>query len=390
MWIFMPLEGSEGTSPFLIVMAAAIPLVSAATALIIAVRRPGNRVAWVLFGISLGVLLLLANPWQDGSPAPIEPTYFDFVTVSYSRVALWVGLFLPLFTLAYLFPTGRFVTRRSAWIGRYVVTAVTVILLLVAFSEEAWVGYVPVSEAAWIIQSPIGFVPSWLFDGAVFLLLNVAGLFLAIGGILSMFWRFRRSGVTERAQIKWLLYAMALAVFAPFIVIFGGFPGSENVVGLGLLGGAFLVPIAITVAIVQFRLFDIDRIISRTVGYLIVVSLLAAVYVVGAVWLPSRLIGEQRPIFIAGGTLAAAALFNPLRKRVLLFVDRRFNRSSYDAAQLIEHFGNVISGQREITGLIEKTTSVVTTAIQPTSIGFWVKREDSNIEPEHSVSGQVR
>ena len=378
---FMPLEGSEDASVALILMAAAIPLVSALTALIIAVRSPGNRVAWVLFGMAVGMLAVLANPWEELAPEPDDPSYIDFLTVSFSRVAIWVSLFLPLFTLAYLFPTGRFLTRRARWIGRYVVTVIVVILAMVAFSEEAWVGYVQVSDAEWIIENPIpilGFVPSSVFDTAVSLLLNVGGLLVAIGGIVSMFRRYRRSDLTQRTQIKWLLYALTIAVLGPFLVMFLiAEDGDSNLIGLGLLGGAFLVPIAITVAIVQYRLFDIDRIISRTVAYVLVVTMLGLIFAAGVVWLPSALgVAAESPLLVAATTLLVAALFNPLRKRLQEAVDRRFNRSRYQARLVEERFTMELQdahSSEELTGVWLET---VDHALSPQTSGVWLRSND--------------
>lgn len=114
---------------------------------------------------------------------------------------------------------------------------------------------------------------------------------------------------------------MILALLASQFMPDGSFIGIDIVVALNL------IPVAIGVAVLRYRLYEIDRIISRTVGYALVVGILGLIYVIGGVWLPSQVIGEQPDLFVAGATLLVAALFNPLRRRIQAEVDRRFYRS---------------------------------------------------------------
>ena len=127
-------------------------------------------------------------------------------------------------------------------------------------------------------------------------------------------------------------------------------------------------------AILKHRLYDIDRIISRTVGYALVAGLLALVYVSIAVWLPTTVTDAQSPIFVAGATLLAAALFNPLRKRVLRMVDRRFHRSRYDSEEVFANFASRLREQVDMDRLTDDWLGVVIKTMGPRTAGIWMRR----------------
>ncbi len=133
-----------------------------------------------------------------------------------------------------------------------------------------------------------------------------------------------------------------------------------------------MVPLAIAVAVFRYRLFEIDRIISRTVGYVLVIGLLVVVYAAGAAWLPTRLGGES-PLFVAGSTLAVAALFNPVRRRLLHWVDRKFYRTRYDAERVVDGFVASLKDRTDLNGLADEWVTAVTETMRPASIGIWVR-----------------
>lgn len=340
---------------------------------LILVHQARNRIGYLLLVMGFG-LLVIAIVTLVTSTAPESSS---ILTIGGLVLENWAGVSLieyPMVLILFLFPDGRFFTRRQAWAGRIGWIMVPISLLVPLFS--AAIGHPFAGDGAWIIDNPIGFLPV----GTLTIVLAVWSQGLAVlgaFGVWSLAYRYRRSSDLVKTQIRWVLFASALFVLG-FITLIS--MGMDSILLAVLVMLAFAsLPISITAAITRYRLFDIDRIISRTISYLIVVSLLAMVYSVGAVWLPSRLIGQQHPVFVAASTLAAAALFNPLRKRVLTRVDRRFNRSRYDGAQLIEHFVNLINAETEIADLINETTSVVAESMQPASIGFWVKQEHATI-----------
>ncbi|MGH8912695.1 MAG: hypothetical protein ACRDVD_09290, partial [Acidimicrobiia bacterium] len=184
--------------------------------------------------------------------------------------------------------------------------------------------------------------------------------------------RYRRGTLIERQQVKVLLWVGVVAfAFFTFHALVRNLPAWSTAVGN--IAFALFVGGAFTLAILRYRLFDIDRLISRTVTYALVAAVVAAIYGLGAVWLPGRLVGQQTPLFVAGSTLAVAALFNPLRRRVMSWVDRRFNRSRYDAERVTHDFATRLRRQVDPDGLAEDWAGVVVDALQPASVGVWVR-----------------
>ncbi len=169
-----------------------------------------------------------------------------------------------------------------------------------------------------------------------------------------------------------MVYAGVAAAIGWLFALVFPFPAAVEVVPAGL--GALTLTAGLGISLFSYRLYDIDRWSSRTVGYALVVGVLGLVYTVGAVWLPSEFAGSS-PLFVAGSTLAVAALFNPLRRRIL-WVDRRFYRSRYDAQQVVEDFTDRMKD--EIDGDILKAdlVAVITETMQPAAIGMWTREDE--------------
>jgi hypothetical protein len=196
----------------------------------------------------------------------------------------------------------------------------------------------------------------------------IFGFMSAIPATLSVIARFRNAGFVERQQIKWLL--AATCVFAVAYIV-GAISDDEWVWWVVSLAMA-AIPLAILLAVLRYRLYEIDRLISRTVAYVIVIALLGAVYLGGFAAMTSFLPAES-PLAVAGSTLAVAALFNPVRRRVQEWVDRRFNRSRYDARQVMDRFAGSLQGQVESEGLVDGWVSVVSETMEPASVAVWVR-----------------
>jgi hypothetical protein len=148
--------------------------------------------------------------------------------------------------------------------------------------------------------------------------------------------------------------ALANAIFAVFVLVLVG---------------------SIAMAVLRYRLYDFDRIMSRTVSYALLVLILGSVYAAGAVWLPTRLAGGESPLFVAGSTLAVAALFSPVRRRVMGWVDRRFNRSGYDAQRVADAFAIRLRDQVDADRLVGDWAEVVTGTLEPSVVGVWVRAD---------------
>jgi hypothetical protein len=207
----------------------------------------------------------------------------------------------------------------------------------------------------WGIEGFMG--PDWL------LLLAMA---MAFPAAVSVFVRWRRSVGVERQQMKWFFLAV-VGLLVAFLIAFADFNQALNEIlfATGLTG----VWVSIAVAVLKYRLYDIDRIISRTVTYALVVGMLA-----GAVAAAATLAGAQfeEPWVVAATTLAVAAAFNPLRRRIQRWVDRRFNRSRYDTEQVMDEFAESLREEVDSKHLMEGFLEVVGDTMQPVGIGMWV------------------
>jgi hypothetical protein len=175
----------------------------------------------------------------------------------------------------------------------------------------------------------------------------------------------RRSGTEQRLQLKWFLYASAIAAVVVFVAAqFTNDPLLEWEIVFPL------IPVAVGVAILKYRLYDIDRLISRTLAYAIVTGLLVGLYA-GLVLLATQVLLITSPVAVAGATLAAAALFSPLRRRVQRVVDRRFNRVRYDADQTVAVFAARLRGAVDLDAVRADLLTAVNTAVEPAHISVW-------------------
>jgi hypothetical protein len=192
---------------------------------------------------------------------------------------------------------------------------------------------------------------------------------LALLGLLSIgsaVLRFIRATGEERQQLKW--FALALFVFALTL-------GTALLIGVPIdlvsWAAALLIPASIALAVLRYRLYEIDRIVSRTVTYALIVVLFAGGYLVTTALVGSQF--SEDPLFVAAATLGVAAAFNPLRKRVQASMDRRFNRSRYDLEHVIDEFGGTLRDQTDADEVVSGWVEVVSETMQPSAVGVWVR-----------------
>jgi hypothetical protein len=208
------------------------------------------------------------------------------------------------------------------------------------------------------------------------LLANRAALAVTVLGILvgagSLVVRFRRARGVERQQLRWVVLAAALTgvgMLASVVLVAAG-----NEVLVGWVGGACVafLPLAIGAAVLRYRLFDLDRIISRTLSYGLLTLLLGGGYALVVLGL-GQLLGRDSPLVVAAATLAVAAVFQPARRRVQRVVDRRFNRRRHDAARIIQGFGTRLRDQVDLDTLTAELLAVVDETMQPTQASLWLR-----------------
>ena len=209
----------------------------------------------------------------------------------------------------------------------------------------------------------------------------VAGMAGLLGCAVLAAWslvvRSRRGTAVHWHQIKWLAYSgclVALALVPAFAL--SRTPGTPARIAAGTAFAAVLaVPVAVAVAVLKYRLYDIDRVISRTLGYAIVTGALVGVYA-GLVLLATQVLGLHTPVAVAAATLAAAALFNPLRQRVQRAADRRFNRARYDADQTAAAFAARLKDAVDLDSVRDDLAGVVHQALEPAHVSVWISQRD--------------
>jgi hypothetical protein len=331
---------------------------------LLAARRPRNPVSWILClsPFSLGVSGLTVG-WYihafyaaPGSQPPPE-------ALVWVANWIWVPGFIPLITaLLLLFPDGRLPSRRWWPVGALVGVVLGALTLGQVFEPG-------VMDDFPRLDNPLG------FDGELgevmrFLqgLLPLLGL-AALASMAGLVSRFRRSRGVERQQLKWMAAAAAVAVFAFFVnavldQVFG--VNSFFLIPLALVA----IPAAATVAILRYRLYDLGRIVNRTLVYVALTVMLGATYL-GLVLLLGLTVGES-DVAIAVSTLAVAALFRPVRARVQAVVDRRFYRRRYDAAQTLESFSVRLRDELDLDALRGEIAAVVGETVQPAQLTLWI------------------
>ena len=211
----------------------------------------------------------------------------------------------------------------------------------------------------------------------------VLGVAAGVLVVASVFVRRRGASAERRKQLAWLGYVGLMTAIWAVVLVAAAFaaPGASNG-WLGTLLWSFLVctpvagvPLACAVAVLKYRLYEIDRIISRTLAYAIITGLLVGVYA-GLVLLTTQGFRIQTPAAVAASTLAAAALFSPLRRRVQLSVDRRFNRARYDADQTVAAFAARLKDAVDLDSVRDDLAGVVHQALQPAHVSVWISRRD--------------
>jgi hypothetical protein len=347
--------------------AVAFPLGYATIGLVLCLRRPANPIGWLyaVSGLAWSLMVPL-DPWvdqllRDGRPLPLAAQVAAVTGGFLWAPGVAFGLTLPFLLL----PDGRL--RSRGW--RVVVaTAVTGAGIVLAAGSllPGRLGETSLANP-FALAGPAGTAARVLFD--VGLALHAASL---VAALVSLVLRFRASRGVERQQLRWVAAggAAALAGLLPNILVgLGIAPRVNDVV---VYPAVLCVPVTVAVAVLRYRLWDLDRLVSRTVSYGLVTALLVVPYLL---ILPAatRLAGSSGSLAVAAATLAAAALFQPLRRRVQELVDRRFNRARYDAARTLEAFAARLRDQVELDALAAELLAVVDQTVQPTKASLWLR-----------------
>ena len=343
---------------------------------IIISRRPHNPIGWILSTVGFlwasntffGLYAIRALVTDPGSLPAGEAAAWLSTWVVYPAFGLLAYLFL-------LFPDGRPLSPRwhpLLWVNGVLIVAGSAVWALTPGPSEALDG----------IRNPLGiegYGASLEFAGE---LLFYATDVLVLVSVISVFLRLRHASGATRLQIEWLAYAAALLGVVVVIslvgdLLFGGFGWWLFLVAiLAFLG----LPISIGVAVLRYRLYDIDIIINRTLVYASLTLMLLLVYVGCVVCLQyilRTLTGEESQLAVVASTLMVAALFNPFRRRVQAFIDRRFYRKKYNAAKTLEEFSIKLRDETDLDSLNAELVTVVRETMQPEHVSLWL-RPDAN------------
>ncbi len=330
-------------------------------------RRPDHPVGWILAAIGLVVIFPAAESYTAFVLMSGNPLNLLAILGVWANEVYWIPLIVLIFIyLPLLFPDGRLPSRRwtiPAWIPGISAAGLAV---LGAFRETLTGMVTPFQIANPIgipgLTSPFEHPLASVFFAGIF-----AGQAAALAAVVV---RFRRSRDVERQQMKWFLFAVSiipLSYLGSLFPLLGDIP-----FGLSLAS----IPAATAIAILRYRLYDIDVIIRKTVVYSVVTAVLAAVYFGSVVLLQrltEQLTGSQSPLAIVLSTLAIAALFSPLQRRVQAAVDRRFFRQKYDAQQVLAQFGRTAQVEMTLEAVTEGLERVMRETMRPEKVVIWLK-----------------
>jgi len=369
LFAFLELDPSHEIvdSPASIVTDLLMALSFAAVGALITLKRPDNRVGWALslsaIGLLAGGLLdiygelaLLARP-EAGLPGG---TAAEAVTSG-----AWTPLIAGVFLLLVLFPEGNLPSPRWRVLVRAVLAGFAIVWFVIATTPGR---LDPPYEA---YENPLSFTSRDSYIVIIWPIIAACLVSLAVAGI-GLILRFRRSQGLEREQYKWLAASVGFLILLLPLNYISGFSG---VVGLLFSIALIALPVSVGIAVLRYRLYEIDRLINRTLVYGAVTAMLAGLYFAIVLGLQAAFSGFTRgnDLAIAGSTLAVAALFRPARARIQAFVDRRFYRRRYDAEQTLAAFSARLRDEVDLDRLGHDLGAVVHETMQPAHVSLWIR-----------------
>ncbi len=346
-----------------------VGVASVGVGVLVASRRPENPIGWLFLGGALissvrGLAAEYAIYGIETSPVDMP---LSRAAAGFSNAIELVGPVLLFILVPLYFPTGRAVSRRwglVAWLALGTLPLM-VFLQVVTPGEAVYDTGIPNPwgvEASGPLLGAIGTAGSVLYVGLIF---------VSAASLIVRLWRSRGE---ERQQIKWFTFA---AAFIPVWFMTNGPIDRAFPVFFGVLDALVIsaIPVAVGIAILRYRLYDIDLIINRALVYTVFTAMLVLVYfgsVVGLQYVFRGLAGEDSTLAVVASTLLIAGLFNPLRRRVQGFIDRRFYREKYDAANTLRRFSTVLRDETDLGRLTPELLAVVRETVQPEHASLWL------------------
>jgi hypothetical protein len=320
-----------------------LPIVFAVLAALIVARQPRNRVGWILMTPAIGMVISNSVDTYMARFTIAPPPSLPVLLMAWYQSWSWLLLIFPLPLMMLLFPTGRPLSPRWRWVQVYAVVLFFSILLLATFGIN-----LQPSNSAWSLPNPIGFIPNDQQTLQLIIAPLIAGLaVLVIASAVALFVRYRRAATTERLQIKWLLYASAVFVlfYVPVLALQGQAEWLvSGLTELLLAVSIMLFPIAVAVAILRYRLWEIDVIINRTLVYVPLTAIIAGIFAAASTLLQKTFVALTGTDSLAStilATMVVVATFNPIKDRVQKTVDRVFKELP-DPTKRLKPFQDVL------------------------------------------------
>jgi hypothetical protein len=340
------------------------------------IRRPRHPIGWLLLGIGVAFLGITTTPSLDIEAIRQGTAPLDQSIQAWASAASGYAGFTGFATLMILFPSGRFPGGRWRWPARAIPILGLALTFVVAFAPT--ITFSAVASQDVTAPNPFALLPGLSLWSLVPANLIPAELLLMAVALVSLLVRYRRSTGLVRQQLRWLVASLSLVVIG---VAFGLTTlaltdgAIDGFAWLGTIVAFPMVPVSIGIAILRYRLYDIDRIISRTIGWALTTGLVAAVFGLVIVGLQALLapVTSEDTLAVATSTLVAAALFLPLRRRVQGAVDRRFNRAAVDAQLALEVFGTELRDEVALDAVTTRLAAVVRATVQPSDVAVWTR-----------------
>ena len=332
--------------------------------LVVLIRRDWHLIGWLLLltGLAFAGQIGLSNAYADGMMSFLDSAWVAWLVEGW----LVNGVLSGVIALATMFPEGL----RGRTLGHRLVGRITLVLAVATVAAAMLVREVGGGTQFPKLPNPIGLgiLPNAVADVTAPIQVLLVGI-----SLLGFWLRYRHTTGTERAQYRWVGFSFALVIVGVLVAIVAPLLGTNSDLPLlPLLIAIYLVPVSFSLAIIRYGLYEIDRIVSRTVTYATVALVVVLVYIVPVLALP-RLLGESNDLVVAGSTLAAAAVFNPVRRRIQHAVDRRFDRARFDAEHQIDLFASGLRAQTDTTSIHRQLHTVVSTTLAPERTSLWIR-----------------
>ncbi len=351
------------------IVAVVIGIPCAAVGFLVARRQPGNPLGWLF--LAAAVCLFVSNAGADYAYLVYRLGHrLPFGPIGLVLDQLWTAGLILFVVVILLFPDGRLPSRFWRWtLGIYCALYIALVAAIAVATAGALAAHPVRIDAAGglsAVDNPVGWFAA--VQHSIFILL----LAMSAGFIVRQLLTWRRSSGERRQQLKWLASGAAVSIASLILGIAFSTTATTTVDNIIFFGAAAL-PVSMGVAILRYRLYEIDRIISRTLAYAAVTGLLIGAYA-GLVLLATHGLGFSSSVAVAASTLAAAALFSPLRRRVQRVVDRRFNRARYDAEMTVAAFAARLKEAVDLDSVRADLTTVVQQTLEPAHLSVWTSR----------------